>query len=294
MGSARLKPACPTREDLSRPLGFPAPASLHALVSAAFHSAAGSVDAFCGIFEAAMGVYVGGSWMSAVVDGPVPLDDLRYQQTPPELLPLWTTGVDGEHTGLLVHAPELGWDEHKVGTMCPMDSDGVGLEALRLSDAVACRLWAWNSPEQRGEASEPAPEVVAKARLLESALGVEVLGRKRPPWIEWKLPIMPAEWNYERTSDGVGVCAPPGAFAPGETALPTLNTPVRESAGRARAYLAAGYPASALLVLRESYWNEWCCDGAIAALTPPLVETYQRLGRPLLAAAAASRGEKFR
>src|SRR5579862_8573328 len=77
-----------------------------------------------------------------MLEGP----DAAYPQTPPELLPIATTGCDGDHYGYFVHAPELGLADYPIGNLCPMDSDGFTLQGKSTPEALerlVSRTWLW-------------------------------------------------------------------------------------------------------------------------------------------------------
>ena len=62
---------------------------------------------------------------------------------------------------------------------------------------------------------------------------------------------------------------------------PNVDTVLEAS----KRYLAAGFPATALWLLRERYWRT-CASATddITALCRGMIDTYQSLGRPSLAA----------
>jgi hypothetical protein len=62
---------------------------------------------------------------------------------------------------------------------------------------------------------------------------------------------------------------------------------------RARIDLEEGFPASALVHLREGYWQHWTDDGAIARYGDLMRQAYEALGRPQLADLVQRRMRKF-
>jgi len=86
------------------------------------------------------------------------------------------------------------------------------------------------------------------------------------------------------TSDGIGVVAEASAFnGEGVPALPE-DTPLAHYLAAADAEAAAGYHASALLHLKEVWWQCYFSqDAGMRHVKRQLVEAYHKLGKTLLA-----------
>ncbi len=86
--------------------------------------------------ETSLGFLLGGPWKAAFARRAPSLTDTRYQQTPPELVPFGSLGVDGVHYGFIVRSPELAETDFPIGELSPMDSDpslSLGPRSLRQS-----------------------------------------------------------------------------------------------------------------------------------------------------------------
>jgi hypothetical protein len=71
------------------------------------------------------------------------------------------------------------------------------------------------------------------------------------------LPTVPEGWCHVPSSDGVGVLAPAKKFDPAcsysMADRPNVDSVLHDSVR----YLANGFPATALWLLRECYWRTW-------------------------------------
>jgi|SRR5947207_1553805 len=102
---------------------------------------------------------------------------------------------------------------------------------------------------------------------------------------------VPEGWRHEESADGVGVLAPAEAFADRDpivdqdVALPAV---VSEVTG----LLAAGYPATALLDIRDTFYFSVAFHGdgnlCLSELASLWERAYRDLGRPQLADAVDS------
>jgi hypothetical protein len=146
--------------------------------------------------------------------------DSRYQQTPPELFPIATTGVDGGHFGYLIHAPELALSDYPIACFAPMDSNGAYLLGASTFEAVETEISAnmRSAQEEDDWQSSPAsfewwPGVSARLARLgivpdpsKAARNYDD-GHGKPA-----MPTVPEGWRYVPSSDGAGVLAPAAHF----------------------------------------------------------------------------------
>ena len=97
--------------------------------------------------------------------------------------------------------------------------------------------------------------------------------------------VIPEGWQHVPSSDGIGVLAPTALFHPAP--LPALERRPDVSAvlDAASQHAADQFPATALWLLRECYFLSY---GAIE-LYRAMVDAYQTLGRPSLAAVVCRR-----
>ena len=215
--------------------------------------------------------------------------DSRYQQTPPELFPIATSGVDGGHFGYLIHAPELALSDYPIACFAPMDRNGAYLLGASTFEAVETEISAnmRYAQEEDDWQSSPAsfdwwPEVSARLARLGIVPDPSKAGRNyddghgKPV-----MPTVPEGWHYVPSSDGAGVLAPAAQFHPtlphsmDDRPSPTL---VLDAALR---HAAEHFPATALWLLRECYWRTWPPNIGIGRA---MSDAYVALGRPSLAA----------
>jgi hypothetical protein len=248
--------ARPSRATVSRDLGFKVPARFTEFVCQIYDFANGNPTACCESFEVALGLYPAGA-------------DARYSSTPPELFPIGKTGVDGDHHGFILHAPELDLDELPFGNYCPMDSDGVGHVGSTTERGIASIMatllsYDWVPPSE-------------KERLVDIAKECNI----RPELEEHPAISVPSGWRFVPSADGVGTLAPADLFSPEPvTAFDQYGpaTPFIEAADQA---VKSGYFATALHYLRDALWfNSHAHPFDIARL---MIEVYERLNRGQLA-----------
>ncbi len=91
------------------------------------------------------------------------------------------------------------------------------------------------------------------------------------------------EWHFEPTKDGIGVIAPRQLFWEiGLFDAPRLKT-VEEDIDFIRGYLGVRFPATALRMIRDIYWEKSHIEGYFARIAPLWAEIYEALNRPILA-----------
>jgi hypothetical protein len=258
--------------------GFEIPNPLAAVIDTLCSQVGGDTDRCRALFFEVTGYFFVGQ-------------DARYQQTPPELFPIGTMGVDGVHMEYVIHAPELSAADHPIGYMCPMDPDGVilignsTLEAIEnlMSFELSLESPDISSIQSVSEALGLCPTEAKTARRYDSdGNGLMIQ------------PVLPNGWRHVPSSDGVGVLAPQEQFVPGKPKVPDVGMPAKRFAQKARRTLDRGYAATALYYLREGFWRHWTDTEAAVALSELLVKAYHSLGRPSLAQIAKQRIEMIK
>lgn len=263
------------RESLSRAFGFRIPEAFVSVIRALYEQSDGDGEKYNVCFAEATGFCLAGK-------------DARYPQTPPELYPVGTMGVDGVHFGYVIHAPELEAHDYPMGDICPMEFDGVMFVGGDTREAFE-NLMSFELSLK--------PRESGCIWLVSSVLGVHPKAEKakrrygsdgRGLRIE---PVIPQGWKYIPSSDGVGVLAPENAFSPSEIRTLDSSESVDVYLREARRALEGGFPATALYYLREGYWESWTDEGVVTAISVPLIEAYCALGRPSLAQMTKRRAE---
>jgi len=246
----------PSRESVSRDLGFKVPARFAEYVCQIFDFANGSPEACMEAFKATLELYPAGA-------------DARYAGTPPELFPVGGTGCDGDHYGFILHAPELNLDDLPFGQYCPMDSDGVGLVGSTAEQGIGSRMAVLLSYDFVSPSEKQLIADIARACNI------------RPELEENPAISVPSGWRFLPSADGVGTLAPAHLFSSEPVAAfdqygPT--TPFIEAADRA---VKAGYFATALHYLREALWFNWASSPFDVARL--MIDVYHLLNRDQLA-----------
>jgi hypothetical protein len=207
-------------------------------------------------------------------------------------------GVDGVHFGYVIHAPELPVTDYPIGIFAPMDFDhGVYLLGATTFEAAETELSFQMQSDREFEqqyggsrsafSSEWWPEVAARLR----GLGIEPDLTKAERNFEngngkpVTPIIIPEGWRHVPSADGIGVLAPAALFHP--VPLPAIERRPDVSAilDAASRHAADHFPASALWLLREGHFLSY---GA-AELRRAMIDAYQVLGRPSLAAVVSRR-----
>jgi hypothetical protein len=294
----KIRTSAPTQEELDQAFGMPMPAAFLRFLTVLLERAEGSRER---LDEESWGLF--GFEFSGPVE-PVIVPGLRrwaspcYRQTPPELVPIGRTGVDGDHYGYIVHAPELGLEDYPIGNFCPMDSDGVVIAGVdtreALSSQLALSIEMAEDPESGMEIDEDAAEAVSAALGLEPDAAARGDERDQVDLGAWDQ-FVPDGWHWVRSADMVGTLAPMEAFggAPvdyrGHEATKCKGAAVSHAVELAREELWRARPANALALLREVYWERCGEPGIGAAVSPVMAEVYEGLGRGVLARAVVER-----
>jgi hypothetical protein len=183
------------------------------------------------------------------------------------------------HVGYVIHAPELAAQDYPVGSMSPMDWGGVFYVGRSTSEAFQNLI-----SDQLAQSTEPPPCLLEISAILgispDPAMADGELDAKgMPVRVD---PQVPSGWDYLRASDGIGVLAPVGMFAPHATP-PAATDPPQVWLQMADSALVNGFPATALWLLREVYWRHWSDDRFVGQASAQLAATYRALGRHSLA-----------
>lgn len=277
---------------------FPTPAAFAALVDIAWRHAtrdgyywSGDVSTYYGfMFDLASSPAAPAGWPAEHYDQP-------GRPVPRREPPLWappefeTFGTDGHGSafGWVIAAPELGRNDHPVGQVGP-DEPGVfalgrdtraGLEFL-LSRAM-------HRYQERGGPDDHIRQIVdVLSRELDLHPDPRCAVLDRDASIEYDVP---EGWRHEESADGVGVLAPADAFADRDPIVDQdveLPAVVTEVTG----LLAAGYPATSLLDIRDTFYFSIAVHGdgnvCLSELAHLWKRAYRDLGRPHLAEAVDS------
>jgi hypothetical protein len=262
-GSKGTEPEAMDREFLSRALGYEVPMRFAVRLNQ--------------VLEAMQGTGVNDLYHALGFEIQIP--EVRYHSTPAEMFPFGWTGVDGCHLGHVIHAPELGREDHPIGYMDPY-SDGpywYGDDSLQgLNNCLA------HSAEMSSDNAE-------ESEILESERIFQNLGFSPTQWGSVQLfqtggdgrsmnPAPQTGYVHIQTSDKVGVFAPKETFSGAEQDLTSLDL---QSSDR---YLARAVgciersPASALCLLKEL----WCRHLHRPQVAQHMATCYHLLGRDIL------------
>jgi hypothetical protein len=211
----------------------------------------------------------------------------------PEFVPFGALG-DGGYVGWLVPAPELDRPDHPVALASGHDyrvsvigaDTRAGLEFM-LSRGLRRQRERQQDPER--DSQDPVAEYLRdKYRELIPRLAAEIGAHLDPDGaVESVADVVfdvPAGWRHEMGEDGIGVLAPAGTFADREPVVAHVQyeeQPVAPALADAAHLLDIGYPATALLGLKDTFVNSPPCY--FAELNPLWARAYRDLGRPGLA-----------
>ncbi|MBT2233442.1 hypothetical protein [Nonomuraea sp. NEAU-A123] len=223
----------------------------------------------------------------------------------PEFVPFGSLG-DGGGVGWLVPAPELGRLDHPVALanghehgVTPIGADTrTGLEFML---SWALRRWhedpdpeppAWRDADVWLAQNQWRIDARAKDRRLVDRLSAELRVHPDPdrtfPGSWWEGATVrkdaeydiafdvPEGWRHEPGADGIGVLAPADAYADREP-VAADRPPLGPELIAAECWLDAGYPATALLALKDTFVNGPSCY--FADLKPLWERAYRDLGR---------------
>ena len=276
-----------THESLTKIFGFPVPPPLVVFLNALCQDCASGEAVYNRVADSL-------EWLLVVSE----YGDARYQQTPPELFPIATTGVDGGHFGYVIHAPELALSDYPIARFEPIDSNGAYLLGASTFEAVETEIsanmrYAQEYDRHSSLASfEWWPGVSARLARLGIMPDPSKGGRNHDDDGSGKpvMPTVPEGWHYVPSSDGAGVLAPAAQFHPtfphclADRPNPTL---VLDAALK---HAAEHFPATALWLLRECYWRTWPLKTEDnIGLCRAMSDVYAALGRPSLAAVTERR-----
>jgi hypothetical protein len=219
-------------------------------------------------------------------DEPSDPDRVMAYLAPPEFVTFGDLGFDLIRVGYVMPAPELGWTDYPVAQKWP-GNDGV----IQLGANTRSGLEFLISRSLRWFRDEPGwmQEVIDKGR---EALGrlAEALAIEPDPdlGVETRDPCsfdVPSGWRHEESDDGIGVLAPEAAFADRDPVVADFDEPLEPVLDDATRLLDAGYPASALVGLKDTFYYS---AERFLELKPLWARAYRDLGRPQLAEALDS------
>ena len=218
----------------------------------------------------------------------------EYDLSPPELSPFAATGCDGGHFGYVIHAPELPATDYPVGRFEPSDhDDGVYLLGKTTFEAAETMLsfemqWDQKFGLFRSPfSSEWWPEVSARLRSLGIEPDQPKAGRNFENGSGKPItPILiPDGWRHVPSADGVGVLAPAALFHPAPLPAVERRPDISGILDAVSRHAADRFPATALWLAREGHFLSY---GA-TELYPAMIDAYQALDRPSLAAVVSRR-----
>jgi hypothetical protein len=216
--------------------------------------------------------------------------EVCYSQTPPEMFPIASMRVDGVHYGYIIHAPELPARDYPVGYLCPMDADGVSLVGFSTLEAIETL-----ASRQIDHGSSYAGDILRISQVLGIKPSKEKANRCYDRFGNGLpvLPRKPAGWRFILSEDGVGVLAPSDAFRAGPHLALDDDAPAEAYLRLADQTSAAGFPATALLYLRDGYWRHWTDDDIALEICNRLIRVYDALGRASLTEAVRLRMDRL-
>ena len=219
-----------------------------------------------------------------------PASVFRYAGTPAELMPMASYGVDGAHAGLVIHAPELNLQDYLVGSYCEIDGMAVQFAGrdsrhfieMRLSAMLQC----WHTLDQdkgwrekikiEREKYSPYLEKIARELHLKPRADMKIFGwGQGENEVDLRAPDVHAGWHYMPSDDNVGVLAPTVQFDPTYTKYDN-----EDGFRTARVLKNRGFPASALLVLKQFLWRNRLEKHA-SEILEEMLPLYETLGRPM-------------
>jgi hypothetical protein len=146
------------------------------------------------------------------------------------------------------------------------------------------RRWA----EQPDDNPEHRHRTQARIVAIAAALSIEPTAERGDRVLGHVTPTVPPGWRYVPSRDGAGVLAPADAFASHEPVIGERDDPLEPVIDAAISTIGAGYPATALLGIRDTFWQTYLDkQEAFTALQEVWARAYLELGRPLLARALA-------
>ncbi len=212
-------------------------------------------------------------------------DELRYQNTPPELMSFAAQGVDGVHYGYVIHVPEMPRSDYPVGIFCPMDDEGVVLcgenTVLALENLLSYQidLNDYSGIEHKRLIKELSKHNIkptkAKANRMYDRRGN---GKRIRPEI-------PNNYFYIQTSDGIGALAPKDTFSKSKLAKYDISDVDIYDKFIIKSADAVKYDlyGDALYYLKELYWNNWMYNDKLNIISDLLYKVYKALNREVFA-----------
>jgi hypothetical protein len=202
----------------------------------------------------------------------------------PEFVPFGSLGT-GAYVGWLVPAPELGGLDHQVALASGHDH-GVTLIGADTRTGLEFMLsWALRRSRDRTRIDRLAAELGVRPDRDRTYAGSSWNGttvvRDEELVIEFDVPD---GWRHEPGFDGIGVLAPAHAFADRDPVVADalyLEETLQPALADAARSLDAGHPATALLGLKDSFFDT--PSYALAPAKPLWARAYRDLGRTELA-----------
>jgi hypothetical protein len=247
----------PTRESISRELGFKAPIRFADFVSQVYDFGLGDPTKCRSVFDAVLGI--------CYPDG----IDCRYAGTPSEFFPIGSIGCDGVHYGYLAVAPELLLDELPIGYYGPMDSDGVVLAGRNTEEGIASTMADFLSYEFID---------AERKDLIQRFAAYTGIELRKPQTTQL---LVPKGWQHLPSKDGVGSLGPVEWFSEEPIFDISKWTMPEEYVWAADVFIKKCQFGTALHYLREGLWR-YCWEGN-RMIGERTCELYRLMGREPLA-----------
>jgi hypothetical protein len=221
-----------------------------------------------------------------IVDDWAAQGELGKPNHPRELIPFAQRAGTGRVYGWVLLAPELESDDLPCVSCDSEHDDGAAWLGDDTQQALENMLVGSLRDSQEYRPEDPSPTEHPSWAALCAALAL------RPDYARTDItvdaistrsfaPEVPPGWQYVPTDDGIGVLAPTSTFASEPFVLASLDGE-ESTLALAQAHLRAGHPASALVVVKDGYYDE-----SPRRLVELQAEAFLALGRPVLAARAA-------
>jgi hypothetical protein len=212
-------------------------------------------------------------------------EELRYQQTPPELIPFASQGVDGVHYGYVIHAPEIPQSDYPIGELCPMDDDGVLLCGENTNIAIENLLsFQLETNDYSNEVHRDFIKELHKYKIKASKLKANRMYDKNGNGKKVK-PLIPKNYKHIPTMDGIGALAPIDTFSKTKLAVYEISdiNIFEKFIIYSEEAINKGLYGDALYYLKELYWNNWTENNKINIILGLLEKTYRALNREVYA-----------
>jgi hypothetical protein len=246
----------PTRESISKEIGFKIPTQYADFVGQLYDFSKGDPSRCAEALDETLGIFPDGI-------------ECRYAGTPPELFPIGRTGCDGDHFGFLLLAPELNLDELPLVHYCPMDSDGVYPVGETTRQGIASQMATFLTYDFIND------ERKDLIREIAAYCGISLVQSTD------RAMSFAHGWKHLPSSDGVGSLGPVEWFSEEPIFDISKWTMPEEYVWAADVFIKKCQFGTALHYLREGLWR-YCWEGN-RMIGERTCELYRLMGREPLA-----------